>query len=220
MGVSRSPVPRRTVQVTEETRTLILGAAELEFAARGFAAARLSDVADRVGISRAAVLYHYSDKQALYDAVLEAAFEPLSARIEAALALPGSNTERIERVIGAWFDYAAQRPALGRLFLREVAEAEGTLRPELERLAAPMFAAFLDTIERGQRTGEFRAIHARNVANILSGATIWLLTGAQMLGAEDDEPRERRLAQHRDELVDVARHLLGVETARAADSRT
>ena len=105
-----------------------------------------------------------------------------------------------------------------QLSLREVAEAEGALRPELERLAAPMFAAFLDTIERGQRAGEFRAADARHVANILSGAAIWLLTGAQMLGGGDAEPRERRLAQHRDELVGVARHLLGVETPGAVDS--
>lgn len=218
MRVSRPSQPRRMAQVTEETRALILGAAEFEFAARGFAAARLSDVAERVGISRAAVLYHFEDKQALYDAVLEAAFEPLSERIRAALSAPGSNAQRIERLLAAWFDYAAQRPALGRLFLREVAEAEGALRPELERLAAPMFAAFLDTIERGQQAGEFRAADARHVANILSGAAIWLLTGAQMLGGGDAEPRERRLAQHRDELVGVARHLLGVETPGAVAS--
>jgi len=218
MRVSQPSGPRRMAKVTEETRTLILEAAEAEFAARGFSAARLSDVAGRVGISRAAVLYHFRDKQALYDAVLEAAFEPLSARIREALALPGPSAERIERVLGAWFDYAVERPALGRLFLREVAEAEGALRPELDRLAAPLFAAFLETIEHGQRAGEFRAIDASHVANILSGATIWLLTGAQMLGG-NEEPRERRLAQHRDELVEVARHLLGVGTAGAGGSR-
>jgi TetR/AcrR family transcriptional regulator len=211
MRVSQGAAPRRTAQVTEETRELILKAAELEFAARGFSEARLSDIAARVGITRAAVIYHFRDKQALYHAVLEASFEPLSERMQAALAEPGSNAERIERVITVWFDYATERPTLGRLFLREVAEVEDALPPEVERLAAPMFAAFLDAIERGQRAGEFRRIRAVHVANILSGATIWLLTGAEMLGGREEGPRAERLAQHRDELLGVARYLLGIQ---------
>jgi AcrR family transcriptional regulator len=197
--------------VTEETRELILRAVEAEFAARGFAAARLSDIAERVGVTRAAVIYHFRDKQALYDAVLQAAFQPLGERIELAVKQLGSNAERIERVIAAWFDYATERPTLGRLFIREVASAEDALRPEVQRLAAPMYAAFLDTIEQGQRDGEFRRIDATHVANILSGATIWLITGAQLMGGDDTDSRAERLAQHRAELVGVARYLLGTQ---------
>jgi AcrR family transcriptional regulator len=211
MGVSSAAAPRRTAQVTEETRGLILAAAEAEFAACGFATARLSDIAERVGITRAAVIYHFRDKKALYDAVLKAAFEPLTERIQAAVAEPSSNAERIERVIAAWLNYATERPTLGRLFIREVASAEDALRPEVERLAAPMYAAFLNTIEQGQRDGEFRTINAVHVANILSGATIWLISGAHLMGGDDTESRAERLAQHRDELVGVARYLLGIQ---------
>jgi AcrR family transcriptional regulator len=194
MRVSSATPPRRTAQVTEETRELILMAAETEFAASGFATARLADIAERVGITRAAVIYHFRDKEALYDSVLEAAFEPLSERIQASVTEPGSSAERIERVIGAWFDYATDRPTLGRLFIREVASAEGSLRPEVERLAAPMFAAFLNTIEQGLRDGEFRAGNAVQVANILSGATIWLTSGAHLMGVDDNESVAERLA--------------------------
>jgi len=211
MRVSPAVAPRRTAQVTEETRGLILAAAEAEFAACGFATARLSDIAERVGITRAAVIYHFRDKKALYDAVLEAAFEPLSERIEASVTVPGSYAERIEHVIQAWFSYATERPTLGRLFIREVASAEEALRPEVERLAAPMYAAFLDTIEQGQRDGEFRKINAVHVANILSGATIWLTGGAHLMAGDDTESRAEHLAQYRDELAGVARYLLRIQ---------
>jgi TetR/AcrR family transcriptional regulator len=210
MRVSSSAAPRRTAQVTEETRGLILAAAEAEFAACGFATARLADIAERVGITRAAVIYHFRDKKALYDAVLEAAFRPLSEQIEASVTVPGSNAERIERVIRAWFDYATARPTLGRLFIREVASAEDALRPEVERLATPMYAAFVNAIEQGQRDGEFRPISAVHVANILSGAAIWLTSGAHLTGGEEPESPAERLAQYRDELAGVARHLLGI----------
>ena len=210
MRVSPETAPRRTAQVTEETRGLILTAAETEFAARGFETARLADIAERVGITRAAVIYHFRDKKALYDSVLEAAFEPLSERIQASVTEPGSNAERIERVIRAWFNYAAERPTLGRLFIREVASAEGALRPEVERLASPMYAAFLNTIEQGQRDDEFRTLDAVHVANILSGAAIWLTSGGSLMGEADAESRSEHLAQYRDELAGVARYLLGI----------
>ncbi|MBW2241899.1 MAG: TetR/AcrR family transcriptional regulator [Deltaproteobacteria bacterium] len=210
MRVSPPAAPRRTAQVTQETRELILAAAEAEFAARGFAEARLADIAKRVGITRAAVIYHFRDKSALYDAVLEAAFGPLTEQIQTSVSLPGSNAERIERVITAWFECAVERPTLGRLFIREVAAAEDTLRPEVDRLATPMFAAFLNAIEQGQRDGEFRPISAIHVANILSGAAIWLTSGAHLTGGQETEPPSERLARYGDELAGVARHLLGI----------
>jgi len=214
MRVRPAAAPSRTAQVTEETRDLILAAAEAEFAECGFATARLSDIAKRVGITRAAVIYHFGDKKALYDATLEAAFQPLGERIQAAVSAPGSSAERIERVIQAWFNYATDRPTLGRLFIREVASAKNTLRPEVEQLAAPMYSAFLGTIEQGQRDGEFRAINALHVANILSGATIWLISGAHLMGGDDTESSADRLAQHHDELVGIARYLLGIRPQR------
>jgi AcrR family transcriptional regulator len=211
MRVSPPAALRRTAQVTEETRGLILAAAEAEVAARGFAAARLADIAERVGITRAAVIYHFRDKKALYDAVLEAAFGPLSEQIQASVTLPGSSAERIERVIQAWFACAAERPTLGRLFIREVASAEHTLGAEVDRLATPMYTAFLNTIEQGQRDGEFRPISAIHVANILSGAVIWLTSGAHLTGGEEPEAPTDRFAKYRDELAGVARHLLGIQ---------
>ena len=64
--------------------------------------------------------------------------------------------------------------------------------------------------EQGQRDHEFRAVNAVHVANILSGATIWLTNGAHLLGGNDSESRSERLAQYRDELAGVARFLLGI----------
>ena len=72
MSVSHiAPPPRRTTLKADETRELILGAAELRFAATGFYPCRLEDIADDVGITRTAVIYHFQDKETLYNAVLE-----------------------------------------------------------------------------------------------------------------------------------------------------
>src|SRR5262252_5018884 len=66
------------------TRAAILAAAEQQFARRGFVATRLEDVAEAVDLKRAALFYHFRDKQSLYDAVVADAFGSLAARLEEA----------------------------------------------------------------------------------------------------------------------------------------
>jgi TetR/AcrR family transcriptional regulator len=213
MGVSQAGSPRRSTLVAEETRELILQAAEIEFANRGFARARLEDIAEPVGITRAAIIYHFGDKQALYAAVLEATFKALAERIRAALEANAPHAERVERLIGAWVDYAAERPTLARLFIREVADSPRELAPEIRDLVDPMFSLVTDGIEKGQREGAFRKIDPVLVVSILAGATVWFVTNAPLLGGEETRrlPKEEVFSAFRQELIGVTRHLLGTD---------
>ena len=74
----------------ERTRAAVLEAAEAIFAEKGFAATRLEDVADRVGIRRASIVYYFKDKKELYHAVLASVFGGLLERIQTALSGPAS----------------------------------------------------------------------------------------------------------------------------------
>jgi TetR/AcrR family transcriptional regulator len=214
MGASQAGSPRRSTLVAEETRELILQAAEIEFANRGFARARLEDIAEPVGITRAAIIYHFGDKQALYTAVLEATFKALAERIRAALEANAPHAERVERLIGAWVDYAAERPTLARLFMREVADSPGELTPELRQLVDPMFSVVTEGIEKGQQEGAFREVDPALVVSVLAGATVWFVTNAPLLGGEETrrDPSEEVFSAFREELIGVTRHLLGTDT--------
>ncbi len=211
MGATQAGSPRRSALVAEQTRELILQAAEIEFANRGFARARLEDIAEPVGITRAAVIYHFGDKETLYAAVLEATFKALSERIRAALEADAPNAERVERLIAAWVDYAAERPTLARLFMREVADSPRELAPGLRHLVDPMFSAVTEGIEKGQLEGAFREIDPDLVVSVLAGATVWFVTNAPLLGGGETHrrPREEVFAAFREELIGVTRHLLG-----------
>jgi TetR/AcrR family transcriptional regulator len=211
MGVSQAGSPRRSTVVAEATRELILQAAEIEFANRGFARARLEDIAEPVGITRAAIIYHFGDKQALYAAVLDATFTALAARIRAALEADAPHAERVERLIGAWVDYAAERPTLARLFIREVADSQRELAPEIRQLVDPMFSLVTEGIEKGQEEGAFRKVDPALVVSILAGATVWFVTNAPLLGGEETRrlPKEEVFSAFRQELIGVTRHLLG-----------
>ena len=119
----------RPLAKAQRTRAAILAAAERLFARRGYAATRLEDVAEAMGLKRAALFYHFRDKQALYDAAIEDAFGTLVARLDAAFSAPTPIATRIERAVDAWADAIAERPTLARLILRHAAEAEA-LAPE------------------------------------------------------------------------------------------
>ena len=211
MGASQAGSPRRSAVVAEETRELILRAAEIEFANRGFARARLEDIAEPVGITRAAVIYHFGDKETLYAAVLEATFKALAERIRAALEADAPHAERVEQLIGAWVDYAAERPTLARLFMREVADSPRELAPEIRHLVDPMFSVVTEGIEKGQREGAFRKIDPALVVSVLAGATVWFVTNAPLLGGGETMrlPKDKVFSAFREELIGVTRHLLG-----------
>ena len=68
--------PRPTPK-SARTRRAILEAAESCFAAQGFEATRLEDVAAEVGIRRASIVYYFRDKSELYEAVLDELFGEL-----------------------------------------------------------------------------------------------------------------------------------------------
>ena len=56
----------------------ILDAGEREFAARGFAGARLREIAETAGVQPALIHHYFTDKQGLYRAVLDRALLPTS----------------------------------------------------------------------------------------------------------------------------------------------
>src|SRR6187397_2190449 len=66
-----------------ERRDAILAAALDEFAARGFAATRLDDVAKRAGVAKGTIYLHFKDKEALFEELIRTAIVPLVNRLAA-----------------------------------------------------------------------------------------------------------------------------------------
>jgi AcrR family transcriptional regulator len=67
-----------------ERRATILSAALDEFAARGFEATRLDDVARRAGVAKGTIYLYFRDKQSLFQELVRTMLSPLVGAIEAA----------------------------------------------------------------------------------------------------------------------------------------
>ncbi len=205
---SRPPAPRRSARA-ERTRSAILAAAEAVFAESGFAATRLEDVAERVGIRRASIVYHFRDKAELYDAVLGEVFGGLLARLEPCLLGPGSLAERAEASVSAWIDYVAARPTLARLLLREVADAG----PQREPALLAHTGAFFELVERAlaRDPADRPPVDPVQLASTVAGSTVFFVAGLPTLlpDLRLAPPSSERIEAHRAEMLGLTRRLLG-----------
>jgi TetR/AcrR family transcriptional regulator len=68
----RAPAPDQRQIDADRTRAALLDAALEEFAAKGFAGARVRDIAQRAGVSKDLIAYHFGGKDGLYLAVQQA----------------------------------------------------------------------------------------------------------------------------------------------------
>ncbi|WP_158879437.1 TetR/AcrR family transcriptional regulator [Amycolatopsis anabasis] len=84
----RSPRPQERQRDPERTRKLILDAAAAEFAAHGFAGARVSAIAARAGVNQQLISYYFDSKEGLYRAISEGWRERQSELVTPGTPLP------------------------------------------------------------------------------------------------------------------------------------
>lgn len=77
---------RRTKQDAQATRAALLDAAERVFLQRGVSRASLAEVAQAAGVTRGALYWHFKDKSALFNAMMDRVTLPLSSGMEDILA--------------------------------------------------------------------------------------------------------------------------------------
>jgi TetR/AcrR family transcriptional regulator len=207
--------PERLTAKAERTRAAILEAAEALFAGRGFEATRLEDVAARVGIRRASIVYYFRDKRELYEAVLDEVFSGLLDRVREALEGRGALAARVEAALSAWTAYVGERPSLPRLLLREALDASGeatVLRAQTE----PFFALVRRVVARDAADPSLGdpLLDPAHVASALAGASVFYLTALPALVPElaGDPFAPERLARHREQLLRITRRLLSAPT--------
>jgi AcrR family transcriptional regulator len=138
-----------------ERRQAILAAALQEFSARGFAAARLDDVAVAAGIAKGTIYLYFRDKEALFQDLIRSEMSPVVATFETALAVDLPVRAVAERAV--------------ELFVREI---YGTSRKDIIRLI----------ISEGPRFPQLADFYYREVVSRIIAAVRALLARALARG--------------------------------------
>jgi TetR/AcrR family transcriptional regulator len=203
----------------ERTRVAILAAAEEQFARRGYVATRLEDIAAAVGLKRAALFYHFKDKQTLYDAVITGTFSSLVTRLEEAFSAQSPIAARVERGTEIWVEEMVARPALARLILRHAAEAEEHAAHDIFPGAARLLGTAWSLLESGRAKGELRPVHDNpfHAASAVLGATVFYVVGfsAFLPDADFGPPSSEQVNDHKQSALQTLRLLLGIRAKPA-----
>jgi AcrR family transcriptional regulator len=75
-------IPSRRKEASAQRRQAVLDAGLEVFSTRGFAAARLDDVAERAGVAKGTIYLFFKDKEDLFEQIVLGAAAPVLARIE------------------------------------------------------------------------------------------------------------------------------------------
>jgi AcrR family transcriptional regulator len=132
----------------------ILQVATRLFAERGYEGTSMNDVAERVGMRKASLFYHYATKDLLYEAVLDrliASFqEPLAAIYQSG----GTYAERLDVLTDTMVTALAARPYAAKLLLREAMDWGPIIRGKLLDRVVLVLEAGAMWVGAGQHEGE------------------------------------------------------------------
>lgn len=161
-------VQRRTQEERRDaTRRALIGAARRQFAESGYAATNTPAIAAEAGVTRGALYHHFADKQALFEAVVEAEHALLALAINAAAEAedePGPVRALIEG--GDAYLAAMQDPGRRRILLIDAPAVMA--REKLEDINARFgLKTLVEGVEAAVSAGAIRDLPVLPLAQLL-----------------------------------------------------
>ncbi|MBT4518651.1 MAG: TetR/AcrR family transcriptional regulator [Halieaceae bacterium] len=173
----------------DRTREKILDAAELVFARQNFSAARLEDVAQKVGIRRASIVYYFKSKQELYDEVESRVYSELEEKARQASAAHDTTEEKLIALAYVSLEVMVKRPLLPRLILRRIADLyPGRIPPR--RYSGDLVQLWRDILEKGEASGEIKPISSSHLMQIVAMGIVSYATGGELLLSDEGSDTE------------------------------
>jgi AcrR family transcriptional regulator len=164
----------------------ILDAALTVFSARGFAAAKLDDVAKEAGVSKGTLYLYFKSKEALFEAMaLELMRMPVLAQLET-IAKAETATDGLRQLIQFMAKMLAdpRRSALPKLIIAESAGFPELARIWLKSVIQPVRQRLVQLIEAGIASGEFRKVDSWATTKLVIApfllTTLWRHTFEQI----------------------------------------
>jgi len=181
------------------TRSRLLDAAYSEFAARGFAGARVASIATAAGANKQAIYLYFGSKEGLFDAVLENRLGILGDQV-------AYTPDKFADYIGDLFDHLVHNVQLARLHQWKALE-----RPETTGLQA------YSHISKAEALAHQLGVDASTGMDIfmlaLAMAQAWTMTSDVVRSIGEDP--ESRLKEHRDTLVFAVSAVIDKAAARS-----
>jgi len=192
--------PRRWRRRKEARPAEILAAALDVFRARGFAAARLEDVAAKAGVSKGTLYLYFPGKEALFKALVREAVLPNIERAEAlASTHPGPASAILRELLtnfGLLMATDDRVSAFPKLMIAEAGNFPELARFYLHQVIRRGMRLMAGVVKRGIETGEFRAVDPAAAARLAVAPILFLALWRHSFAAFDSSaPKPRRIVE-------------------------
>ncbi|MFN2545707.1 MAG: TetR/AcrR family transcriptional regulator [Actinomycetota bacterium] len=131
-----------------ERKAQLLSVARKVFGRKGFHGVSMEDVAREAGVTKPILYDHFTSKEALYLALLDADSIALEKGIRKALEAPTGNRERIRASFQAYFDFVDEHAEGFRLLMQETVGADDPFRSNVGQVRDHIQREVADLIVR------------------------------------------------------------------------
>lgn len=199
----------------EWSQMAILDAAYALFSVHGFASTTVAGIAERAGVAKGLVLFHYKTKEGILRNVIERSIQTLLEGIEAPdRDDPLPSEDVLRQTLRRIYRNLVERPE-AEVILRLLI-AEGRRHPELtayyhDAVVERGTRTIAEIVERGHGRGEFRLEGTEQVARILLDPVIGTLFRRMLFDESDPGALPAQVEQH----VDIMLNGLSASSPRS-----
>lgn len=204
---SKLPAPRKRERRDTRPQEIVAAAFE-EFAAKGYAATRLEDVAARARVSKGLPYLYFKTKEALFKAVVKsiitAHFDVIREKME--------TTELSAEAFlkGPFLSFIQELVPSRRAFIARLLIAEGHKHPELtafyyEQVVSRGIETLRGLIDRGVARGEFKPTKLRDYPQLFVAPVLTAIFWRQLFERHHHLDTDAMLRTHIELLTDAIR---------------
>lgn len=140
-------------------RQHILEVAEELFTERGYRAVSIRDIAQTCAVTNAALYYHFTSKEDLFNEVMEHHAASINARMSQAAQSADTSREKVEAILAEYADMTAERRSPFFLLRREAASMNKPHpREKIGRMIHAMLQPLEDVLSEATEKGELRSV--------------------------------------------------------------
>ena len=154
-------------------REEILSAAEKVFAAKGFFATTMSDIARKAEFGTGTLYNYFKSKEELYFTLIDAKVEEINRLGNAELSKKTSALDRIRKALGLQFEFIERNRDFFRIYISERSRFEWTVKDELGKGLHEKMVTYIhilaEVMRQGIEEGQFKSMNAIDLAHALVG---------------------------------------------------
>lgn len=163
------------------TEEKIFNAARIVFQKKGFAGARMQEIADEAGINKAMLHYCFKNKQLLFEAVFKNAFSQLAPQINATFSSNETIFEKIKQFTHSYISFVIVNPFLPPFVIQEMNNNPEFVKSFFKNENSPNPYLLIDQIKKEIDLGIIKPMNPKQLVLDIFSMTVFPFAAQMMV---------------------------------------